>query len=297
MLAAINDADYSISVTVPFSTDLTALTVIVKHTGVNISPESFVEQNFMSSVIYTVTAEDGTAQDYTVTVVEATGGLLYSLINDDKEAEVTTGVDESNIIIPDFYNGKKITAIGVGAFLEYSSITNIIIPNGVTFIGMGAFKYCTSLTGLILPKGTTFIGGGAFCNCEDLKNFNIPSGVTSISDLTFAGCRSLEEVTIPAAVTSIGDFAFDGCQILTSITIPAAVTHIGERAFGACYRLTSLSMEPIIAPSPGDIGDEPFGYGGYDVTHCTLHIKAGASGYDVPPWTDTDIFSSIVEDL
>lgn len=30
------------------------------------------------------------------------------------------------------------------------------------------------------------------------------------------------------------------------------------------------------------------------VTGVTLHIQSGATGYDVEPWTNTDIFSSIV---
>lgn len=33
------------------------------------------------------------------------------------------------------------------------------------------------------------------------------------------------------------------------------------------------------------------------MTEATLHIQSGATGYDAEPWTNTDIFSSIVRDL
>ena len=34
-----------------------------------------------------------------------------------------------------------------------------------------------------------------------------------------------------------------------------------------------------------------------NVTDVTLHIKTDASGYYIAPWTDTTIFSSIVENI
>ena len=55
-------------VTLPFGTEVTALVPTIVHTGASISPESGVAQNFSRPVTYTVTAEDGSAQSYVVTV-------------------------------------------------------------------------------------------------------------------------------------------------------------------------------------------------------------------------------------
>ncbi|MCX6112685.1 MAG: SUMF1/EgtB/PvdO family nonheme iron enzyme [Proteobacteria bacterium] len=61
-----------ISVTMPYGTNEASLipTITVSE-GAEVSPKSGVAQNFTSSQTYTVTAEDGTTKDYTVTVAVA----------------------------------------------------------------------------------------------------------------------------------------------------------------------------------------------------------------------------------
>lgn len=59
----------TITATVPFGTALTALVpTITTSPKATVSPASGVAQNFTNSVTYTVTAEDGSTQTYTVTV-------------------------------------------------------------------------------------------------------------------------------------------------------------------------------------------------------------------------------------
>ena len=41
------------------------------------------------------------------------------------------------------------------------------------------------------------------------------------------------------------------------------------------------------------LGTRPF----TNVTNCALHIRPGATGYGVNPWTNIIYFSSIVTDL
>ncbi|MCL1846371.1 MAG: right-handed parallel beta-helix repeat-containing protein [Coriobacteriia bacterium] len=59
----------SISVTVPYGTDVTSLTPAVTHTGASYAPTG--AQDFSSSVTYTVTAADSTTKAYAVTVTVA----------------------------------------------------------------------------------------------------------------------------------------------------------------------------------------------------------------------------------
>ena len=69
---SISESDHSIAVTLPYGTDVTSLTpTITVSEKAGVSPESSVAQNFTDPVTYTVTAEDGTMQDYTVTVTAA----------------------------------------------------------------------------------------------------------------------------------------------------------------------------------------------------------------------------------
>lgn len=67
--------DGAIEVSVPFGTDVSALTPAIAHTGVSISPQSGEPQNFTTPVTYTVTAEDGSTRTYVVTVIVASAEL------------------------------------------------------------------------------------------------------------------------------------------------------------------------------------------------------------------------------
>ncbi|WP_405246592.1 beta strand repeat-containing protein [Cellulophaga sp. Asnod2-G02] len=60
-----------ISITLPSTTDVTALETTVTHTGATVSPVSGVAQDFTNPVIYTVSAEDASTQEYTITVTVA----------------------------------------------------------------------------------------------------------------------------------------------------------------------------------------------------------------------------------
>ena len=139
----------------------------------------------------------------------------------------------TSIEIPD-----SVTSIGEYAFSWCGSLTSVVIPDSVTSIGLCAFYACSSLTSIVIPDSVTSIGGSAFSGCSSLTSVVIPDSVTSISFAAFSGCSSLTSVVIPDSVTSIGGSAFDGCSSLTSIVIPDSVTSIGTVAFSGCSSLT-----------------------------------------------------------
>jgi uncharacterized repeat protein (TIGR02543 family) len=81
-------SETDISVTVPYGTNLTALVPTITHNGASISPASGTARNFSLPVTYTVTAEDGTTLEYTVTVTpEAPVTREISLVYPKDEAE------------------------------------------------------------------------------------------------------------------------------------------------------------------------------------------------------------------
>jgi len=77
MVGIIDESNKTVFVNVPFGTDVTILKPTIYTTSVKlpsadrISPASNVVTNFTNPVIYTVTAEDGSTQAYTVTVAIA----------------------------------------------------------------------------------------------------------------------------------------------------------------------------------------------------------------------------------
>jgi len=70
VVGTIDEINYTISLTVPYGTDVTNLvpTISVSPNATS-SPASGIAQDFTSPVTYTVTAEDDSTQDYVVTVV------------------------------------------------------------------------------------------------------------------------------------------------------------------------------------------------------------------------------------
>jgi len=152
----------------------------------------------------------------------------------------------TNVVIPE-----GVTSIEGCAFSGCTRLTNVVIPQSVTRIGAMAFSGCSSLTSIRIPSSVTEWGlagwfqygiSSAFSGCTALVTVTIDYGVRSIPEEVFSGCSSLTTITIPDSVTSIGERAFSGCTGLTSITIPDSVTTIGYRAFEGCTGLSSVMI-------------------------------------------------------
>lgn len=110
---------------------------------------------------------------------EPVDGLKFKL-NDDKSSYYVAGIGTetgTEIVIPDTYNGKPVTAIGSLAF-SCEPITSITIPDSVTTIRDNAFSGCSSLINITIPNSVTSIELGAFTNCSSLTGITIPSKKT-----------------------------------------------------------------------------------------------------------------------
>ena len=125
-----------------------------------------------------------------------------------------------DIIIPSTveYNGKiyDVVSIGVAAFLNCTSLTSVIIPNGITSIDEAAFQGCSSLTSITIPNSVTSISQSVFANCIKLTSVTIPNSVSMIKGEAFRDCSSLNSISIPNSVTSIGYYAFEGTAWLNN---------------------------------------------------------------------------------
>jgi len=143
----------------------------------------------------------------------------------------------TSVIIPD-----GVKTIAYCSFLRCSSLESVTMPSGKAVIGLGAFMDCTSLTSITLPSGTWSLGESAFENCSALTSIILPSAIALIDDNTFQGCTSLTSATMPSELTSIGDNAFNGCSELAAVTLPSTVTNIDTWAFANCTKLESINL-------------------------------------------------------
>ena len=174
-------------------------------------------------------------------------GLRYGI----KDGVATVVSQPRNITaanIPDTITYKEVeysvTSIGSWAFYDYSSLTEIVIPDSVTSIGSNAFYDCDNLTEIVIPDGVTSIGYNAFSGCSSLQ-YTIKDGLKYLGNpnnpyLYLAGTETMDitSATIENDCKVIGINAFYECDSLTEIVIPDGVESIGAWAFAYCDNLT-----------------------------------------------------------
>ncbi len=94
------------------------------------------------------------------------------------------------------------------------------IPHSVRSIGEMAFINCTTLEELVIPEGVESIGSSAFCNCSSLKSITLPESLKKIGNNAFDRCNSLATIYIPKNVSEIGCMnIFSWCNGLSSIMV------------------------------------------------------------------------------
>ena len=166
-------------------------------------------------------------------VIKDNKGIVTRYVGSNTEVEIPSSIE---------LNGTSydVTGIGDSAFRYCSSLTSIVIPEGVTRIESDAFYFCSSLTSIVIPEGVTSIGNSAFSSCSSLTSIELPSTLESIGTSAFEDCSSLTSIVIPEGVTSIGNYAFEDCSSLTSIVIPNGVTSIESHTFYFCSSLENV---------------------------------------------------------
>ena len=201
-------------------------------------------------------------------------------------------------------------------YIGESTITKVVIPEGVEKINAYAFANLTALEEIVLPSTLQSIEYGAFYGCSSLQKITFSgennlqiinqqafegcdlrgtldlSAVCVISDYAFAGNRNLEGITTSESLLSIGQYAFAGCKSLKDVTITANKVKYGAYAFTGCESLTSFYVNAAVLPegmfyecealTGVAIGPDVNDIGEFafrDTAVDTFEIKAGNSAY------------------
>ena len=186
----------------------------------------------------------------------------------------------------------SVKSIGLAAFSECPSLTDVTIGEGVTTIGEQAFRLCPSLTNVTLPDSLIEIEKEAFWRCGELTNLTVGKGLKTVGKDAFRDCKKLDrlnisdvaawcdidfydhysnplfysqkmylngslvkDLVIPNGVTVVRQYAFDNNRSVTSLTIPDSVTTIGAQAFSACIYLEKVTIGSGVTT----VGESAFG--------------------------------------
>ncbi len=102
-----------------------------------------------------------------------------------------------------FLDTADLSSIGISAFENCSSLTDVTLSGKLTLLADNAFAGCSGISKLMIPDAVTSIGNNALKNCSSIRTINIPAAVTNIGTESFANMTALEKVyfygTIPAA--------------------------------------------------------------------------------------------------
>lgn len=184
------------------------------------------------------------AQEDSIIVEDANGFLLTKYTDNNTTIGTVIGYvgPETEITIPiTFTFGSdeiNVKTIYDNAFVG-TSITSVIIPDGITNIGSYAFKNIKSLEEIVVPSNVE-CGSNPFASCSIVKA-TIPTSMIKYINYTDANNTKLEEVTINGG-TSIDANAFKDCRNLTKVVLPDTLETIGSYAFGNCSNMTSINL-------------------------------------------------------
>lgn len=184
----------------------------------------------------------------------------YEILNDGTLRLYQYEGTDTNIVVPDTIDGRKVTVLGNSTFqycTQASDIESVTLPDSLTTIEKNAFYNCQKLKSVTIPSNVSSIGLAAFVeglsesSLTEIKvdpenpYFSEKDGVVFSKDgtklIVFPSGRS-GDYQIPDGTVSVGDYAFYYCVNVSSITVPGSVRSLGEGAFGNCSSLTKAVL-------------------------------------------------------
>ena len=269
VIGTVNSGAHTIALTVPFGTTLTALvatfelsTSATAEVGSTAQASGTTANDFTNPVTYTVTAEDGSTQDFIVTVTVALGPLDHFTVSGYPTTViagvafasdvVVTAYDADNNVKTDYTGEVYFTSTDGSATLPYTS----------------GSKY-TFITG---DNGThTFPGSGFTLKTAGSKTITLTEGavsVTSSSITVTAGAVDAFLVTTEHSGTETAGTPFSVTIAAKDSSGNTATGYTGGHAVAWTWDATNSPSNT--APTKPADGDQTFSAGVVTVTGFTL---------------------------
>lgn len=231
-----------------------------------------------------------------------TEGLQYEL---DSATDTYTVVGkgtmayQKELVIPAYYEGKPVAAIGSDAFHMNTQLVSVTIGHCVTSIGMNAFRLATHLVNINIPDSATIIDGAftdtGYYNDPDNwdssgvlyignhlyeakpdvipSEYTIRQGTKTIAGDAFAFCENLTKINLPNGLAVIGEEAFWHCKALQDVEIPSSVVSFENKAFAYCTGLQRF----VVGSGVKSLGGYAF-WGCSNLTSITIPASVKSIG-------------------
>jgi hypothetical protein len=115
---------------------------------------------------------------------------------------------DGTVSIPGTITGWPVTSISNNVFYRCSTLTNIILPEGIITIRDNSFFNCPNLTQVTIPNSVTSIGKGTFASCTGLTSLTLGSSITNIDRGSFGQCANLKTIYCLGNAPKLGYMAF-----------------------------------------------------------------------------------------
>lgn len=126
------------------------------------------------------------------------------------------------VVIPEKITGQQVLQIGLGAFDQNPTLTNVKIPEGVRLIMGNGFYSCLKLERVSLPESLEAIDSYAFFGNEKLPQITFPAALAYVGDNAFAFNLNLEKVRFLGACPLFGASAFDSAETQSKLSFTVA---------------------------------------------------------------------------
>ena len=181
-------------------------------------------------------------------VLQSYRGLGGEIVIPAHVTEISAGLFYENTSITSVVLNEGLRTIGNHAFANSNVSGPLVFPSTLENIGEWAFWGCSGLTGdLIIPNNVRNVGKYAFFDCSGFDGIiQLSNNMTIINEGTFDNCSGLTgNMIIPENVIEIGDYAFVNCVGLDgTLTLNEGLVSIGDNAFSGCYSLTGNLLIP-----------------------------------------------------
>lgn len=147
---------------------------------------------------------------------------------------------------------ESVRIIADGAFARCTSLTDIVLSEGLIALERNSFQNCTSLTSVSLPS--TVQGLSGFEGCTALTEVELNQGLISISANAFLSCLNLSSINFgQSTVEGISERAFSDCIALVEVILPERLRILGFGAFAGCRSLERVSVPSTLETIPGGV--------------------------------------------